>query len=493
METAISGTSPTQSFKYWAFISYSHRDKKWGDWLHRALETYRVPKRLRGEPTRDGVRPKKLFPIFRDREELPVSADLGTQINEALTQARYLIVVCSPNSARSRWVNEEIKYFKQLGRENRILALIVAGEPNASENKPGPPLDEECFPEGLRYGANPDGQLLPLRTEPIAGDARAGKDGKLNAKLKLLAGLLHLNFDALKQREQERRRRFLSAVAAGAGTIAVLMAALAGYALLQTQEAQRQTAAKQTLLEQASWASFNQAERLLSGPNPDWQQAIALFGRAVQFNPKNQIASERLVNELILNRDRVPKLDSILIHQDEVLSAVFSPDGCRCLTTSGDTAQLWDTASSKLLASFQHDNIVNSAVFSPDGSRCLTASYDHTAKLWDTASGKLLASFQHDGAINSAVFSPDGSRCLTASGDHTAKLWDAASGKLLASFQHGDMFHSAVFSPMALAVSPPALITPPNSGTRLLVNSWPPFNMVTRSLPRSSVPMALAA
>jgi hypothetical protein len=148
METAISGTSPTQSFKYWAFISYSHRDKKWGDWLHRALETYRVPKRLRGEPTRDGVRPKKLFPIFRDREELPVSADLGTQINEALTQARYLIVVCSPNSARSRWVNEEIKYFKQLGRENRILALIVAGEPNASENKPGPPWMRNAFQRG---------------------------------------------------------------------------------------------------------------------------------------------------------------------------------------------------------------------------------------------------------------------------------------------------------------------------------------------------------
>jgi hypothetical protein len=24
--------------KFWASISYSHVDRKWGDWLHRALE-----------------------------------------------------------------------------------------------------------------------------------------------------------------------------------------------------------------------------------------------------------------------------------------------------------------------------------------------------------------------------------------------------------------------------------------------------------------------
>src|SRR5689334_13547543 len=71
-------------FKYWAFISYSHRDKSWGDWLHKALETYRVPRRLVGSAGRDGPVPKRLFPIFRDREELPTSADLGSNISEAL-------------------------------------------------------------------------------------------------------------------------------------------------------------------------------------------------------------------------------------------------------------------------------------------------------------------------------------------------------------------------------------------------------------------------
>ncbi len=106
-------------FKYYAFISYSHMDKKWGDWLHRALETYRVPKRLIGQESRDEKVPARVFPIFRDREELPVSADLGANINEALRQSRYLIIICSPPAAASRWVNEEILTFKRLGREAR--------------------------------------------------------------------------------------------------------------------------------------------------------------------------------------------------------------------------------------------------------------------------------------------------------------------------------------------------------------------------------------
>jgi eukaryotic-like serine/threonine-protein kinase len=96
--------------------------------------------------------------------------------------------VCSPHSAKSIWVNEEIKLFKRLGREDRVLALIVAGEPNASEGKPGFSVEDECFPRGLRYRIGSDSEWSSTRTEPVAGDAREGKDGKTNAKLKLLAG-----------------------------------------------------------------------------------------------------------------------------------------------------------------------------------------------------------------------------------------------------------------------------------------------------------------
>jgi hypothetical protein len=120
-------------FTYRAFISYSHRDKAWGDWLHRSLETWRVPSRLVGKETARGSIPRALRPVFRDREELASATDLGRRVNQALAQSENLIVICSPAAAASRWVNEEVLSYKRIGRAERIFCLIVAGEPNATE------------------------------------------------------------------------------------------------------------------------------------------------------------------------------------------------------------------------------------------------------------------------------------------------------------------------------------------------------------------------
>jgi len=220
-------------------LSYSHRDEKWGTWLHRALESYRPPKQIVGTVTARGQVPKRLAPIFRDREELASATDLGTVINEALTQSACQIVICSPSSARSKWVNEEILAFKRLGREDRIFCLIVDGEPNASDDPAH--AEEECFPPALRYKLGPDGNLSTERTEPIAADARQGKDGRTNAKLKLIAGILGVGFDGLRQREQRRRQRQLFAIASGAIAGMVITSGLAAAALIARATAQRQT------------------------------------------------------------------------------------------------------------------------------------------------------------------------------------------------------------------------------------------------------------
>ncbi len=225
--------------RYRAFLSYSHRDGKWGSWLHKSLESYRPPKQIVGTVTARGAVPKRLAPIFRDREELASATDLGTVINEALKGSACQIVICSPSAARSKWVNEEILAFKRLGREDRIFCLIVGGEPNASDNPAT--ADEECFPTALRYKLGPDGNLSTVRTEPIAADARPGKDGRNNAKLKLIAGLLGVGFDGLRQREQRRRQRQLFAIASGAIAGMVLTSGLATVALIARAQAQRQT------------------------------------------------------------------------------------------------------------------------------------------------------------------------------------------------------------------------------------------------------------
>ncbi|HEX6612863.1 MAG TPA: TIR domain-containing protein [Rhodanobacteraceae bacterium] len=222
-------------FAYRAFISYSHRDKAWGDWLHKALETYRVPSRLVGTRTAHGTIPRRLHPIFRDRDELPSAADLGRKVNEALAKSENLIVICSPASATSRWVNEEVLAYKRIGRDGRIFCLIVDGEPNATDT-PGRE-SEECFCPALRFATNAEGRPIAEPAEPIAADARPGKDGKGNAKLKLIAGMLDVGFDALKQREQRRQVQRMTAITALALVVMAVTVVLAIFALVSRHEA----------------------------------------------------------------------------------------------------------------------------------------------------------------------------------------------------------------------------------------------------------------
>ncbi len=221
--------------KYWAFISYSHADRKWGNWLHKALETYKVPKALTGGANGLGEPiPPKIFPVFRDREELSTSSNLSSTISSALQQSRNLIVICSPRSASSHWVNQEILDFKKLGRADRVLALIVGGEPNAADGKPGFDVESECFPELLKYALGADGHLDKSQpTEPIAADARPGRDGKTGAKLKLAAGILGVNYDDLKRREEQRRHRQVRVVVAVSAALVLTFATLAGVASLE--------------------------------------------------------------------------------------------------------------------------------------------------------------------------------------------------------------------------------------------------------------------
>src|SRR5918912_815412 len=71
---------PRLQTHYYAFLSYSHKDKELADWLHRELEKYRVPRALAGRLTANGVIPKRLTPIFRDEHDLAAAGDLGGQI-----------------------------------------------------------------------------------------------------------------------------------------------------------------------------------------------------------------------------------------------------------------------------------------------------------------------------------------------------------------------------------------------------------------------------
>lgn len=195
-----------ENYKYKAFISYSHKDKNFAKWLHKRIENYKIPNSLREKYPN---LPKNLQrSVFRDEDELPTASELSDNLLHAMDTSERLIVICSPSSVKSKWVNSEIKYFKHKHGENSVLAVIKDGEPNATDMDD---RDDEAFPHALRYIVNEEGNLTEERTEPIAGDARSYWDKEM-ALMKMIAGILKVDFADLWRRERRERnkRRFIA-------------------------------------------------------------------------------------------------------------------------------------------------------------------------------------------------------------------------------------------------------------------------------------------
>lgn len=220
--------------KYSAFISYNQKDRGAATALHRQIERWRIPKALKAEPRSSVMRGDRLLPVFRDRDELAAGSDLTQAVLAALAESECLIVVCSPNAARSKWVNEEIRAFRALGRGDRIFCYLIDGEP---------------FVDDSEIAAFPPALLEEGAAEPLAADSRPEQDGKRNAVLKIIAGLTGVGYDDLRQREYSRRVKRLT-LAAGVATLAfVVTAGLAVLAYIARNEAivQRELADERAL------------------------------------------------------------------------------------------------------------------------------------------------------------------------------------------------------------------------------------------------------
>ena len=178
-----------QKYRYYAFISYNHRDEREAKWLQRQLEHYRLPSVARKEIGED----IKIRPVFRYAVNLSLG-DLRRQVKEELDASKFLIVICSPNSAQpniegKHWVNDEVTHFIEAGRVDDIIPVIVDGEPNVGGER-------ECFPPALR-------------NREIAGAniAKGTRSERHRDFLKIVAKLLGILPDQLiRHTEQEERQ-----------------------------------------------------------------------------------------------------------------------------------------------------------------------------------------------------------------------------------------------------------------------------------------------
>ncbi|MBQ8256754.1 MAG: toll/interleukin-1 receptor domain-containing protein [Bacteroidaceae bacterium] len=180
----------TETKKYYAFISYSSQDEKWAKWLHTSLEHYNLPTALCKQ---NPAIPKCVRPVFWYKHDLS-----GTTLSESLVRelnnSLYLIVICSPSSARSPWVNDEVKAFIAQGKSDKIIPFIVDGEPHS------PNAENECFPPAL----------LSLPREKEIRGINVREQGKSHALVDVIATMFGISFDTLWQRHRRRRIRLYS-------------------------------------------------------------------------------------------------------------------------------------------------------------------------------------------------------------------------------------------------------------------------------------------
>jgi hypothetical protein len=216
-----------RALRYRAFISYSHADTSWAKWLQRALESFPIDKDLIGRRTALGQVPKALRPIFRDRDDFIAGDTLSEQTPEALDASEALIVICSPASAKSHYVNEEICLFKSRQPDRQLVPLIVGGTPNDPQH--------ECFSPGLKFRVSSKGEITNVPDEPLAADVREHGDGKNLALAKVVAGLLGLPADDIFRRAERARRRRRRLLASAVAATLVVVSLLGGWAELQRE------------------------------------------------------------------------------------------------------------------------------------------------------------------------------------------------------------------------------------------------------------------
>lgn len=435
----------SELFRFAAFISYSSKDAAFAGRLHKALENYGIPNALGTFDVIGGGKKNRVYPVFRDREELS-AGDLGDRIEAALKASSALIVVCSPNSAASPWVQKEIDLFVSLGRRDRVFAIIHDRAPALDDT--GADATPLCFPPAFRGDALRDETAL----EPLAADARRGKDGFRNAWLKIVAGLIGVDAGALQDRDRARQR--------GQRTLAlsvISLLALGGAYAAAWMDARNWRADLSTYPEviAAQGGAIDPAPFAIAGTgNP----GLLVPGRGARSDDILVRVAPMRMQTLGNARYAISRDGRILVVSTERAAAVYdrvsntkirdlvpfhgftlSENGAALVTQDNTAAQTWTYyditrpgAPARSLGVNGRD--IYGYVLSANGASLVVKNADNTATLYDLARGGVARTLGYLGDLSGHInivdwdISANGATMATRMRDNSITLYDLASG-----------------------------------------------------------------
>ncbi len=419
---------------YNAFISYRHneRDSLAAGTIQRELERFRIPAEIR---RRTGI--NRIDRIFRDKEELTITSDLGENIRQALAESDHLIVICSPELKESRWCMLEIETFLSMRGRDRILTVVTEGEP------------EEVIPEVLQqqvgYVAQEDGSETEVirKIEPLACDYRqAVRDKRAMRRAnreelpRLAAALLGCAYDELVRRQQQYRMRRLGMIA---GTAAVLMSGAISY-LLWSRAAIRDQY-RQTLRSQAVNLA-GQSEALLEADDRVRALQLALAALPDEAVPERPVTQEALgaLTDALRAYEVSDRAVSTWLYsaRNEIRSMALSEGGRYLLaldemwgltvydTESREQLEVWKIGGGEDVPDFLPVGETDAVVW--QGNSLFSMDYVRGEQNWAWTLG----------SAGIHVLPLDGGRSLLAENRHTLLIMDAATGDILDEYEQSE-------------------------------------------------------
>lgn len=436
--------------EYFVFISYSNFDSEWAIKLRKKLERFHLPASFNG---RTDVR-ENLRKVFRDRDELSAGPKWDKQVRDALSTTNNLIVICSPNAKKSDSVDKEIKYFRSLCEDNHnfIFPFIVEGTP------------EDCFPPSLDVSK-------------LGGDVK--KDRGFDAAfLKVVAGMLNVDFDELWNRHEreERKRKWIKlGIVFTIVFISIIIACIFGY--------------QNNILKEKDWKIMESQSRFVS------EKASELIE-----NGDSYLASLLALNILPENLDNpsrpyTPEAEKLLrsavnmecytLCREASTGVPFfdcNSDGQHVITHShGDSAKIWNLITGQCVQEIQNKPIYK-ASFSPNQKYILTIvgnglsdsnSIEESKDIFviDTHTGKCVKKLKgHSKSVSCAEFY-DNKHIVSTAGDGTILIWDIETEKCIKTINTGKF--RIIKAPIIGNISKPdtpKTISIGSDGKRLITN-----------------------